>query len=69
MSEVAGKMSIQEGAKCLEKPMLGRGVLLGGVAGVAPANVLILGAGVVGSNAALCGSRIGCKCDRNGYRY
>ena len=52
MSEVAGKMSIQEGAKCLEKPMMGRGILLGGVAGVAPANVLILGAGVVGSNAA-----------------
>ncbi|NQU75328.1 MAG: alanine dehydrogenase [Planctomycetes bacterium] len=52
MSEVAGKMSIQEGAKHLERPMMGRGVLLGGVAGVAPANVLILGGGVVGSNAA-----------------
>ena len=52
MSEVAGKMSIQEGAKYLERPMMGRGVLLGGVAGVAPANVLILGGGVVGTNAA-----------------
>ena len=59
MSEVAGKMSIQEGAKCLEKPMLGRGVLLGGVAGVAPANVLILGAGVVGSNAARVAAGLG----------
>lgn len=52
MSEVAGKMSIQEGAKYLEKPMMGRGVLLGGVAGVAPANVLILGGGTVGTSAA-----------------
>ena len=59
MSEVAGKMSIQEGAKCLEKPMLGRGVLLGGVAGVAPANILILGAGVVGSNAARVAAGLG----------
>jgi alanine dehydrogenase len=52
MSEIAGKMSIQEGAKFLERPMKGRGILLGGVPGVAPANVLILGAGVVGHNAA-----------------
>ena len=52
MSEIAGKMSIQEGAKYLEKPMMGRGILLGGVAGVEPAEVLILGAGVVGANAA-----------------
>lgn len=59
MSEVAGKMSIQEGAKCLEKPMQGRGILLGGVAGVAPANVLILGAGVVGSNAACVAAGLG----------
>ncbi len=59
MSEVAGKMSIQEGAKCLEKPMMGRGILLGGVAGVAPANVLILGAGVVGSNAARIAAGLG----------
>lgn len=59
MSEVAGKMSIQEGAKCLEKPMMGRGILLGGVAGVAPANVLILGAGIVGTNAAKVAAGLG----------
>ncbi|MCA9099876.1 MAG: alanine dehydrogenase [Pirellulales bacterium] len=52
MSEVAGRMSIQEGAKYLERPQLGRGILLGGVPGVAPARILILGGGVVGSNAA-----------------
>jgi alanine dehydrogenase len=52
MSEVAGRMSIQEGAKYLEKPHMGRGILLGGVPGVAPANVLVLGAGAVGANAA-----------------
>ena len=52
MSEVAGRMSIQEGAKYLEKPQMGRGILLGGVPGVAPANVLVLGAGSVGANAA-----------------
>jgi alanine dehydrogenase len=52
MSEVAGRMSVQVGAQYLEGPMGGRGVLLGGVPGVAPANVAILGAGVVGTNAA-----------------
>ena len=52
MSEVAGRMSIQEGARFLEKPQGGRGVLLGGVPGVKPAKVLILGGGVVGRNAA-----------------
>ena len=52
MSEVAGRMSIQEGAKCLERPRGGRGLLLGGVPGVAPADVLVLGGGVVGTNAA-----------------
>jgi alanine dehydrogenase len=52
MSEIAGRMSIQEGAKCLERPMGGQGILLGGVPGVAPANVLVLGGGVVGTNAA-----------------
>ena len=52
MSEVAGRMAIQQGAKYLEKPMGGRGILLGGVAGVKPANVLILGGGVVGTQAA-----------------
>ena len=59
MSEVAGKMSIQEGAKCLEKPQMGRGILLGGVTGVAPANVLVLGAGVVGANAARVAAGLG----------
>ena len=59
MSEVAGKMSVQEGAKYLERPMMGRGILLGGVAGVEPANVLILGGGVVGSNAARMAAGLG----------
>jgi alanine dehydrogenase len=52
MSEVAGKIATQAGAFFLEKPLGGRGVLLGGVAGVAAANVLIIGGGVVGMNAA-----------------
>lgn len=52
MSEVAGRMSIQEGAKYLERPQEGRGILLGGVPGVAPAEIAILGGGVVGKNAA-----------------
>jgi len=52
MSEVAGRMSIQEGAKFLERPQMGRGILLAGVPGVAPAHVTVLGGGVVGSNAA-----------------
>ena len=52
MSEVAGRMSIQEGAKYLERPQEGRGILLGGVPGVAPAHITILGGGVVGKNAA-----------------
>lgn len=52
MSEVAGRMAIQEGAKYLEKPLKGRGILLGGVPGVRPANVLILGGGIVGTQAA-----------------
>jgi len=59
MSEVAGRMSIQEGAKYLEKPMRGRGILLGGVTGVEPGNVLILGAGVVGFNAAKVAAGLG----------
>jgi len=59
MSEVAGKMSIQEGAKYLERPMMGRGILLGGVAGVEPANVLVLGGGIVGSNAARVAAGLG----------
>jgi alanine dehydrogenase len=52
MSEVAGRMSIQEGAKYLERPQMGRGILLGGVPGVAPARIAVLGGGVVGANAA-----------------
>jgi alanine dehydrogenase len=52
MSEVAGRMSIQEGAKYLERPEQGRGILLGGVPGVEPAHVVILGGGIVGTNAA-----------------
>jgi len=52
MSEIAGRMSIQEGAKYLERPMMGQGILLGGVPGVAPANVVVLGGGIVGTNAA-----------------
>ena len=52
MSEVAGRMSIQEGAKYLERPQEGRGILLGGVPGVLPAHIVILGGGVVGKNAA-----------------
>lgn len=52
MSEVAGRMSIQEGAKYLERPQMGRGILLGGVPGVPPAWITILGGGVVGANAA-----------------
>jgi alanine dehydrogenase len=51
MSEVAGRMSIQAGAHCLEKAQSGRGVLLGGVPGVAPASVVVIGGGVVGTNA------------------
>jgi alanine dehydrogenase len=52
MSEVAGRMSVQEGAKYLERPQMGRGLLLGGVPGVAPAHITVLGGGVVGANAA-----------------
>ncbi|QEF97259.1 Alanine dehydrogenase [Stieleria maiorica] len=52
MSEVAGRMSIQQGAKYLERPQMGRGILLGGVPGVPPAHITILGGGIVGSNAA-----------------
>ena len=59
MSEVAGRMAIQEGAKYLEKPLKGRGILLGGVPGVLPAKVLILGGGIVGTNAAKIASGMG----------
>jgi alanine dehydrogenase len=59
MSEVAGRMSIQEGARFLEKPQGGKGILLGGVPGVKPAKVLILGGGVVGRNAAVMAAGLG----------
>jgi alanine dehydrogenase len=59
MSEVAGRMSIQEGAKYLEKPMGGRGILLGGVPGVKPAQVLVLGGGIVGTQAAKMAAGLG----------
>lgn len=59
MSEVAGRMSIQEGMRFLEKPQLGKGILLGGVPGVKPAKVLVLGAGTVGTNAAIVAAGTG----------
>ncbi|AMS27710.1 alanine dehydrogenase [Bacteroidetes bacterium UKL13-3] len=59
MSEVAGRMSVQEGAKFLEKPMGGRGILLGGVPGVKPAEVLVLGGGIVGTQAAIMAAGLG----------
>ena len=59
MSEVAGRMAIQEGAKYLEKPSKGRGILLGGVPGVKPANVLVLGGGIVGTQAAKMAAGLG----------
>ena len=59
MSEVAGRMSIQEGARFLEKPQGGKGILLGGVPGVKPARVLVLGGGIVGYNGALMAAGMG----------
>ena len=59
MSEVAGRMAVQQGAKYLEKPIKGKGILLGGVPGVKPGKVLILGAGVVGVQAAKMASGLG----------
>lgn len=61
MSEVAGRMAIQEGAKYLEKPVKGRGVLLGGVPGVAPGKVLVLGGGIVGTQAAKMAAGLGAE--------
>lgn len=61
MSEVAGRMSVQQGARFLEKPQGGKGMLLGGVPGVRPARVLVLGAGVVGRNAALMAAGLGAE--------
>ena len=71
MSEVAGRMSTQEGAKFLEHPMGGRGVLLGGVPGVRPANVMVLGGGIVGTHAAKIAAGFGAHVtifDNNLYR-
>ena len=59
MSEVAGRMAIQQGAKFLEKPVKGKGVLLGGVPGVSPGRVLVLGAGTVGIQAAKMAAGLG----------
>src|SRR5690606_19166593 len=59
MSEVAGRMAVQKGANYLEKPFGGRGILLGGVPGVLPAKVIILGGGIVGTNAAHMAAGLG----------
>tara|TARA_Y100000385_G_C13101024_1_gene644514 strand:+ start:318 stop:1433 length:1116 start_codon:yes stop_codon:yes gene_type:complete len=59
MSEVAGRMAVQEGAKYLEKPMGGKGILLGGVPGVPPAKVMIIGGGIVGTQAAKMAAGLG----------
>lgn len=61
MSEVAGRMAIQEGAKYLEKPVKGRGVLLGGIPGVEPGKVLVLGGGIVGMQAAKMAAGLGAQ--------
>ncbi len=61
MSEVAGRMATQQGAKYLEKPIMGKGVLLGGVPGVAPGKVLVLGGGVVGTQAAKMAAGLGAQ--------
>ena len=66
MSEVAGRMAVQEGAYYLERPRGGRGILLGGVPGVKPAKVLVIGGGVVGTAAARVAAGMGAevtKCD------
>jgi alanine dehydrogenase len=68
MSEVAGRMAVQVGAQYLEKPNGGRGILLGGIPGVAPANVVVLGGGIVGHNAAKIACGLGANVtiiDRN----
>ena len=59
MSEVAGRMAVQEGAKFLERPMEGQGILLGGVPGVHPATVVIIGGGIVGTHAAKMAAGLG----------
>ncbi len=59
MSEVAGRMSVQEGARFMEKPQGGRGIVMGGVPGVKPAKVLVLGGGIVGTSAAVMAAGLG----------
>ena len=66
MSEVAGRMSIQAGARALEKSLGGRGMLLGGVPGVEPAKVVIIGGGMVGTNAAQMAVGMGAVTQRDG---
>ncbi len=61
MSEVAGRMAVQEGAKFLERPMGGRGILMGGIPGVQPAKVLVLGGGIVGTQAAKMAAGLGAQ--------
>lgn len=61
MSEVAGRMATQQGAKYLEKPIMGKGVLLGGVPGVSPGKVLVLGGGIVGTQAAKMAAGLGAQ--------
>lgn len=61
MSEIAGRMAVQAGANCLEYTQKGQGILLGGVPGVSPANVVILGGGVAGTNAAMLASAMGAQ--------
>lgn len=61
MSEVAGRMAVQVGARCLEKPFGGKGILLGGMPGVAPAQVVIIGGGIVGTNAAKMAVGLGAR--------
>lgn len=61
MSEVAGRMAVQEGAKYLERPMEGRGILLGGVPGVDPGTVLVIGGGISGASAARAAAGLGAK--------
>jgi alanine dehydrogenase len=61
MSEVAGRLAIQQGAKYLEKPQMGRGILLGGIPGVEPATVIVIGGGVVGINSAKMAAGLGAR--------
>ncbi len=61
MSEVAGRMAIQEGAKYLEKPQMGRGILLGGIPGVEPATTVVIGGGIVGINSAKMAAGLGSR--------